>query len=183
MLHSPHHPFRIQPEQKKNRKNRRQSQACLGYAEVHPVFAGTAKPCSVSLHKNPPLRNVLGYGIANLVDNQPLMLFASMCFSGLEQTGVFPLFRLNPERMDGVDAGFIYELAHKKRMQTQHPSFQDSTWTKEKHRFVPNLKNPCLRISISVHFSKEGFWDRRSVVFPSVGLWPRSGCGKWCGCG
>ena len=105
---------------RKNSENREQSKACFMNAEVHPVFAGTAKPCSVSLHKNPPLRNVLGYGIANLVDNQPLMLFASKGFSGLEQTGVFPLFRLNPERMDGVNAGFIYELAHKKRMQTQH---------------------------------------------------------------
>ena len=78
---------------RKNSENREQSKACFMNAEVHPVFAGTAKPCSVSLHKNPPLRNVLGYGIANLVDNQPLMLFASKGFSGLEQTGVFPLFR------------------------------------------------------------------------------------------
>jgi len=49
-LQPPHHPLQgQQPEQKKNKENRRQSQTCSSYAEVHPVEDQRSKTVIKSL--------------------------------------------------------------------------------------------------------------------------------------
>ena len=52
--HQPRHPHVLlcnkRHLQRKNSENRMHSQACLSFAEVHPVFAGTAIHRSAALH-------------------------------------------------------------------------------------------------------------------------------------